>query len=434
MGVSAGRFELTAAKAEAGSLDEALAQTIASTTREIVAAIPSMEERLTELAWATYFGMTGNETHWARDGQGWMVDRLSLLHSRRLSYPRSGSWDLYVWDQGAVSTDFRQSVTNKMFGLRVADAPGKFIIHAPQIRGGYPTRNGLGRQLAYWMALKLVASRGAPTYLERFAKPWPEATFCASPKGETSLATPADIANAEAALQEMGAGGLSSWVHADTITLNLRTPDQGATAKLTFPEWIGVCDGQVSKCVSGGTLGTEVGSTGGNRALGDTQRKSEMKLYEHDAGMLASSLKRDLIDWIVRLNFPDAPRRLYPQLKIHVSDDPDALRIIEKNSKAASAGMPVDADAVAQEAGITLIKPGDTKARRLFPIGPQKDPATFDADLAARAKAIAEEFQTSATAHDNDTEPDATGDDDQAVDAPPPDTDEPADTKPADEE
>src|SRR5437016_3905133 len=82
-----------------------------------------------------------------------------------LSFPVPGSWDLYIWDQGAVAPDFSYSPTNRMYGLRVDDIPGKFVIHAPQIRGGYPTRNGLGRQLAYWITLKLVATRGAPKYL-----------------------------------------------------------------------------------------------------------------------------------------------------------------------------------------------------------------------------------------------------------------------------
>ena len=48
-----------------------------------------------------------------------------------------------------------------------SDHPGKFIVHAPQIRGDYPTREGLGRQLAYWFALKLIATRGAPQRANR---------------------------------------------------------------------------------------------------------------------------------------------------------------------------------------------------------------------------------------------------------------------------
>ncbi len=416
MGVSGGRLLVTPAKTEAGSLDEELATEIARVTGDMIAAIPALEERLTELAWALYYAIGGEEIHWVRDGRGWMVDRLSLVHSRRLSYPVPGSWDLYVWDQGQALADWGASTPAARFGgFRIADAPGKFIIHAPQIRGGYPTRNGLGRQIAYWMALKLVASRGAPIYLERFARPWPEATYATETTAEKRVASTDDIAKAQAALSAMGAGSLSSWVHPDTITLALRTPDNGSAAKLTFPEWIALCDGQTSKAVSGSTLGTDVGQTGGNRALGETQRKGELQLYKHDAGMLGSTLKRDLVGAIVRLNFPSAPARLYPQIQVHVGEDVDPMVIIERGARGAAAGMPVDADALGKEAGVTLIKPGDTKARRLFPVAAQKAPEQFDEDLAARADAIAKKYPP-ATTEESTTQPSGDGEDDEDED------------------
>lgn len=393
MGVSSGRLLVTPAEVEAGDTnDEKDAAEIAKVTGDMIAAVPAIEDRLTELAWALYYGIVGEEIHWIRDGRGWMVDRLSLVHSRRLSYPVSGSWDLYIWDQGQVFSSWGAAAqTQRMFGSRVADAPGKFIIHAPQIRGGYPTRNGLGRQLAYWMALKLVASRGAPTYLERYANPWTEGTYQTEPKDGKRIASQDDIDKAEVALRAMGAGSLSHFLHADTIAINAKSADT-SPSKLTFAEWIAICDGQTSKAVSGSTLGTEVGHGGGNRALGETQRKGEIQLYKHDAGMMASSLRRDLVSSIVRLNFPNAPARLYPGVKLHVEDDPDPMRIIERAAKGASAGMPVDADEVAKQAGVPLIKPGDTKARRLFPIMAQKEPAQFDEDLADRANAIAKKY------------------------------------------
>lgn len=436
MGVSAGKVVVSpAANVEAGSLDEELAIEIARTVSEIIAAIPALEDHLTELAWALYYGIVGEELHWARDGQGWMIDRMSLVHSRRLSYPISGSWDLHVWDQGQVFTDWaRSSSTARISGLRVADAPGKFLIHAPQIRGGYPTRNGLGRQIAYWMALKLVASRGAPMYLERFAKPIGEGTYSTSAAETKRVASEDDIKKCEAALAAMGAGSLTNYVHPDTVTFGIRTPDAGSTAKLTFPEWIDICDGQTSKAVSGGTLGLEPSRSGGNRALGETQRKGEIGLYKHDAGMLASSVKRDLVNALVRLNFPNAPLRLYPTVKIHVEDDPDPMHIIERGVKAAQGGMPVDADALAEQAGLPLVKPGDTKARRLYPIAPMKDPAAYDMDLAARAAAVIAKYPAAVESSgepvtdetDDELEPEDDTDTDPAAEKPAP-TDAPPD-------
>jgi phage gp29-like protein len=390
LGVAGGRLELLPAKVEG---QEKLASEICKACREMLANLPAMEQTLAELSWASYYAIVGQEVHWQRDGGGWFPERLSLVHSRRLAYPVSGSWDLYVWDQGQVLPTQAYGVmpTNGVFGARVADYPGKFVIHAPQIRGNYPTRNGLGRQLAYWLALKLIATRGAPQYLERFAKPWPEATYSTGQGGGQGPGRPAsteDIATAKAALSAMGAGSLSSWVHPDTVKMDLRTPDNGGQSKLTFPDWIDICNAEISKAVIGGTLTTEVSTAGGNRALGETQKKGETGLLKYDGKMLASTIRRDLITWMVRLNFPSAPLSLVPRVILYIEDAPDPLTLIEKAAKAAASGIPVDADAVAAEANVPVIETGDTKARRMFPIMASKTPEAFDEDLAARAEAL----------------------------------------------
>lgn len=398
-GVAGGTLQITPAETPPGSLDAALAQEIATETGQAIANIPDLDEHLAALAWALFYAVEGCEIHWARDGRTFFPDRLSFIHSRRLSYPRMGDWDLYVWDQGPVlpGAEFGQQPTSAgFFGMRIADYPGKFLIHAPQIRGTYPTREGLGRQIAYWLALKLVTSRNAPQYLERFAKPWVEGVYKTKGRDEERVASDRDIADAKVQLAQMGAGSLSWWAHPDTITLNLRTPDQ-ANSKLTYAEWLSICDSQVSKATLGGTLSTEVGSTGGNRSLGDTQKKDETSLKKSDAKRLAASIKRDLVASFVALNWPSAPRRLLPQVTLVVDEAPDPLKVIEKAAKAAAAGMPVDADKTAAEAGVHLIAPGDTKARRMFPIMAVKDPASFDADLAQRAHELAEQYATEPT-------------------------------------
>ena len=383
---------------------DAKAEEICKACTEMVNAIPDLAQHLGALAWATYYAVTGTETHWQRDGRTWFPERLSFIHSRRLSYPISGSWDLYLWDLGAMmggplgmpslstlGPRPNPAAKQSLFGLRIADAPGKFMIHAPQIRGNYPIREGLGRQLAYWFAMKLIGTRKAPAYLQRFAEPWPEATYSTGEKGAGRPAGDDDIADAKVAMKAMGAGSLANWVHPDTITMKLQGPD-GTHPAITFAEWIAICNAEISKATLGGTLSTEVGHGGGNRSLGDTQKKSESLLINYDAKLLAATVKRDLIAWMVRLNFPGVHDRYIPHVKIHCDDAPDPLKVIEKNSKAASAGMPVDADAVAKEAGITLVKDGDLTARRMYPILGQKDPAALDADLAARADAIAKKY------------------------------------------
>lgn len=341
--------------------------------------IPDLQGALVRLAWATFNAVAVLEKMIVeREGGALGIADLRFVHPRRLSYPDPWKWDLYIWDQGLVlGPEYGMAPTQGVYGLNTTKFPGKFVVHTPQVRGDYPTREGLGRQIAYWMCLKMIATRLAPQYLERFAIPFADIEF--NTKSETdngpSLprdASPEDISNAEAAARAVGAGALSHWVHPDSVALKFQTPDVG-TAKLTFPEWIELCNAEESKAVLGATLTTEIGSSGGNRAASETQKKGEQKLYEFDAGALAATLKRDVSDWLVENNpkYKNLPRRLYPQVKVHVNEDPTATEIIANASEGAKAGLPVDADQIGQRANVPLVpNPNPKQPRRMLPLAP----------------------------------------------------------------
>lgn len=390
LGVAGGRVEVTPATCKPGSRDETLAIEIAENFDHQLQAIPDLSRHISALAWASFYGVAGVETRWARDGRGWLVDHFSFVHPRRLSYPVPGTWDLYIWDQGMVGTVYGLSPTRGVYGLRLADYPGKFVIHAPQVRGDYPTREGLGREIAYWMALKLIGSRGAARYLERYASPIPEVTYNTASNSDKPgrAATNEDITQAQAAAESMARGSLAGYTHPDTIALNLTSGDAPGKSKLGYLEWLGFCNAEMSKAALSGTLTTEVGSTGGNRSLGDTQKKGEIQLFRNDAKSLSASLDRDFVQWWVRLNYGDQALRLRPHVRIHVEEDPDPMEMIERAAKACSNGVPVDADWLADEVGLHVVGKDDPEARRMVPFLGQKEPATFDLDLAERIRAI----------------------------------------------
>lgn len=388
LGVATAKRTVTPSKLAKGKREVKLAQQIAEDVEARINAIPDLTQHLAGLLWANYYALAGREIHWVRDGKFWVPQRLSMIHSRRLAYPVSQSWDLYLYDQGGSFQD-TGGAKRGAFGLRIADFPGKFIIHAAQVRGDYPTREGLGRQLAYWFALKLIASRGAPQYLERFTKPWPHASYLTEENGQKRPATDEDIEQAKAALDMMGGGNLKSWVHADSIEVDFLNPDgSNGKPKLTYGQWIDICNAEMSKVANGGTLGTDVSESGGNRALGETQRKGEVSLLKFDGDALAGTLTRDLVMPYVRLNYPDAIK-LVPELTIHVEDDPDPIQIIERGAKAAGVGMPVDADELAKQAGVPLIDLTNKKSRRLVLVK-ATDPVSFDEDMARRVHEVRE--------------------------------------------
>lgn len=370
--ISGGKLEIEPPDLD-NDADRKLAKDIAADTKRRVLSIPGLKGAIARLAWADYYGVTCAEKSWARDEDGWCIAALSFVHTRRLAYPLADDWRLRIWDQGPVTPMWGQSPTNQTFGIAVDDYPGKFVTHTANLRGDYPTREGLGREISTWIVLKLIASRGASNYLERFARPLPEGIYNTTESGPGAMprrAEPEDLDDAKLGLAQMATGSSSWWLHSDSIKLNLLTPDGTGTGKITFADWIAVCDSQMSKAVLGSTLTTEVG-VAGSRAVAETQKKSgEDRLFQFSADCLAETIKRDIVNWLVRLNFPTAPARCYPDVALRTGEEPDPMSVLDKAVKAASIGMPVDADAIATEIGLALIPAELGERRRCYPVKP----------------------------------------------------------------
>lgn len=365
---SVGRVEIVAADIGQNDPDFDSAQECARMVREQLRRVPGLCRSLTELLWGIYYGLSAAEIFWTRNSGGWNVDHLGFVHSRRLSYPDYQSWSLYIWDQGQVwgwQAPYTSPTNDGMFGLRVADWPGKFIVHQPQLRGDYPTRDGIGRQVAMWAVFKRVGARGAVAYLERFAKSFMDVSWTTQPDGNPREASAEDIAIAESISAAIGPGSGSYAAHPDSVKINPLSFDGGSSSKLTWQQWIEICDAQMSKAALGGTLGTEVGRTGGNRALGEVQERGELTLEQYDATVLGETVKRDLVSWIVRLNRPEW-LHLVPEVIVHVDPDPAPMSLVELGLKMTEMGAPVDLDALAEKVGVRLVENETDRPRRSY--------------------------------------------------------------------
>jgi phage gp29-like protein len=358
-----GRVEFTPHKLPEDHPDREAADDLARWVEQEVHGIQGLTGTLSRLLWGIFWGLAASEIHWTKDSDGWHVEQLAYIHSRRLSYPNYQSMDLYVWDQGQVygwDRPWGASPTNEApFGLRIADAPGKFVVHAPKLRDDYPFRDGLLRQTAVWSVLKRVGARGAAEYLERFSKSFMDVAWSTKADGQPREATEEDIAIAQAAAAAIGPGSGSYWAHPDSVKLAPQSYDGGASSKITYQDWIAVCDSQNSKAVMGGTLGTDVGKgTGGNRSLGEVQERAEVDLEKFDAQMLAETFRRDVVAWLVRLNKPELLHVL-PDVVIHVDPDPDPKTILALAKELTDMGAPVDLDRTADQVGIALVEQDD---------------------------------------------------------------------------
>lgn len=308
----------------------------------------------------------------------WLPIRLHWIHSRRLAYPDPNNWRVRIWDQGMVTSyDPSADPTSRMFGVACDQFPGKFIVHTPSVRGNYPTRDGLGRECAYWSALKLMGARGASQYIERFGKPWVIGKYSTGEKeGEHRAAGKEDLAALEAACRALGIGSLASAMLPDSTTLELIGPGSSGTPgrQLLHVLFINACNSEMSKAVLGQTDTTEPGANGSRGAV-EVRKQGTQELYRYDAACLADTLQQHLIRWIVILNFGEELAHLCPKVSIQAVEEPDLSAIVERATKLAQYGAPVDVDALGEEVGVKMTPlpksksvDGEPETRRLYPM------------------------------------------------------------------
>lgn len=394
LAVAGGRIEIVPVECE-DETEQEIADEVAEMVEARITAIPDLKAALARLMWGDYYAISAEEIHYRRDDIGeWWVDHVSMVHSRRLGYPDAGRWDLHILDQGMTGwLDFGTSPTSANgVGLRVDDYPGKFIVHRAQVRGDYPTREGLGRQIAGWMLLKRIAAKGAAGYLERFGKPWPFASYSTGSQGNPRSASDEDIAAAKATMAAMAAGTLSSATLPDSIAVALKSPE-GPSALITYEAFFQLCNAEITKAVRGQTLTTEVSTTGGNRALGEVHERGELMIARYCADCLADELRRDLVAPLVKLNRPGL-ERFTPSFVIHVEDEPAPEAIMSLATAAVAMGMPLDADDLASRVDLKLVAQDEDDAA-----------ATSDEKPKARRLALVKPVELSAI--DEEIEPPA---------------------------
>lgn len=376
LAVACGRLELVPAVTDKKSKDYDEAQAICDDITRRIDAIPRRTQALANLAWGIYYGPTALENMFERTDDGWSIAAFEFISSRRIAYPEPGTWRPFIWDLGAVFPISygigNQAETIRPWGIPIDAYPGKFVLHTPALRGDYASRDGLGREIGFWMALKGMAARGAGDFIERFAKPWVLGTYATTSTGVPRLAEPADIAVGAQAQRGVGAGSLSGALLPDSIKLALQGPGfSGTSTGLTHEKFINLIDDQITKCVRGGTLTTSTGEHG-SRSAAEVHERNDIRNARYDAEVLAETFRADVVRQLTRLNHPGQDR-LTPRVILHVEkQDPEAL--LRRAVMAASIGMPLDGRPIAKIIGMDLVDPEDENAVKLSPVK-QVDPS-----------------------------------------------------------
>lgn len=365
--VAGGRLEVLPADCEDSEKEQA-AEVAAYVERQF-RRIVDLRGSIAAILWAIFYGASCAEVSWTRDESGIRPARLHFVHSRRLNFPAMDSWEMRIWDQGQVGRVGQPRGTENLFGIAPADYPGKFVTFMPQVRGDYPTREGVGRVVVWYMAMKLMAMRGLASSAERFGKPWVIGYYATGAKdGEHRVASKEDVEALDLLVRGIGTGTSSGGAIPDSLRVAVERITSGKGGLNPFHELIDVCNAEISKAILTQTLTTESGSKGA-RALGQVHEKGAMRVAQSDAEGICEVLRWQLAATIVRVNMPHLVH-LVPKVQIIIEDEPDAENLIKVAAELADRGAPVDADALAGRCGIPLV-PRDAKdGRRLVPLSP----------------------------------------------------------------
>jgi phage gp29-like protein len=333
---------------------------------DVLENLPGFSQILAHLQSAVYHGRAAAENIWRKDGSKWLIERIDTIHSRRLAYAAT-NWKLHLWD-AAGGTEF-SNFPGKPFD---SFPKGKFIVHTPRVRGGYPTREGLGRVLVWYSVFKRWTQRDWMALAEMVGRPGRVGYYGTGQvdplKGGMPEATPIDQALLEDAL--------INWSSAvavklpDTVKLDFvsATTGHGELHKLLSDH----CNSEMSKAALGETLTTEAGNKGA-RSLGDVHDDVRLMIALWDSRCLAETVRYFILAPLVRLNFGEgAP---VPEIVFTVEPSDSLNAVAERYQKLAAAGLDIGQEHVRDVFGIPEPLEGEPllSPRNTTPFPPQND-------------------------------------------------------------
>jgi phage gp29-like protein len=291
---------------------------IAQWTKRELESVRGVQHCFSHLMGAAYYGHAVCEQIWIPINGRMRLVEMIPLHARRFAYAALTDWRLHLWDQ--VGND-KQPRLGMYPGVPLDAFPtGKFVWHTPRIRGGYPQREGLGRTLLWYSMMKRWAFRDWMALGEWAGRGLRIGTFNTGLDNDPKKKRATEEHKNALKQALLSFSSSSPAVIADTTAIEVLA--MAHDIKI-HQELIAACDAQMSKVALGNTLTTEVGSTGGNRALGERQGDEQLMLAISDEKQLSETIRRLVIAPMVRYFFgPGVP---VPRIRFAVAPEESLL-------------------------------------------------------------------------------------------------------------
>ena len=311
--VAGGDFEVEPGVGAKGS--ESIADAAAELIRNELDRQPDIQRTFGDLLHAVGLGWSALEHKWFRQGNRWRSEP-QWIHPRDIRFDKAWKPVIRTWVDGSIQK-----------WINTKDHPHKFIVHLPRSMNCSPTKSGLINVVAWIWLFKRWQEKFRNAASERYGTP---KTIATMPEG-----SPGDAK--QNMLDAMNALSFDHQAIVDFGT-TVEVFEAARDASLGLNAVIDHMNAEISKAYLGSTLNVEVGNTGGNRALGESQFDTTiLPRLMGDATRLANTLERDWFVPLLEFNshlfgglVPPTPQLRF----VLVSDDPPEVDQVIVDSRA----------------------------------------------------------------------------------------------------
>lgn len=304
MAVAGATWQIEPGRGAPGS--EAVASAAAEVLAEEMERHPDVQKLFGDLLHAVPLGWSALEHVWYAQGGRWR-SAPQWIHPRDIRLARDYTFEIRTHAESGPDR-----------WIRVADMPGKFIVHAPRPVNAAPTKAGEFMAFAYLWVEKRWTEKYRQAGMERFATPH---IFGILPEGAADGARD----NLFDGLERLSYDHIAAFEQGTSVQIIEPERDPGEACNNV----IQAINGEISKSYLGSGLNVEVQETGGNRSLGESQFDTTiLPRLQGDARRLANTVEHDWFKPFLEYNrhlfggvVPPVPKLTF-QL---VSDDPDPV-------------------------------------------------------------------------------------------------------------
>ena len=326
---------------------------------ELMGIIENFEDIITDSLDAIGKGYSCHELHWVREGNVWLINDMQWHVPQRFIIDPFNQRELLLAGNGLGD-----------------DEPlweNAWLVHTHKAKSGYLVRGGLHRALVWSYVFKNYSVRDLAEFLEIYGLPLRLGTY---PAG----ATDGEKLTLLRAVMEIG--HRAAGIIPQGMMIDFKEAAKGSSDP--FMDMIKWCEMSQSKAILGGTLTSQADGKSSTNALGKVHDETRLEIRDSDAKQLASSISRDVIGALMRINYPNVSPRRYPKFVFDLAETEDIGVYSEALPKLVGIGMQIPAPWAHKRLGIPMVS-GDEPVLAV----PQTTNPTTQAPLTAQLPAVA---------------------------------------------